>query len=56
MGRAQRNPSLAIHKRDGYRFAPPILQIYTYKSPSSGGSNQFVSDRPPSTTIAAPVT
>ena len=27
-----------------------------YKSPNSGGSNQFVSDRPPSITIAAPVT
>jgi hypothetical protein len=28
----------------------------SYKSPNSGGSNQLVSDRPPSITIAAPVT
>jgi hypothetical protein len=28
----------------------------SYNSPNSGGSNQFVSDSPPSITIAAPVT
>ena len=28
----------------------------SYNSPSSGGSNQFVSARPPSTVKAAPVT
>jgi hypothetical protein len=27
-----------------------------HNSPNSGGANQFVSDRPPSITIAAPVT
>ena len=32
------------------------LSNISYNSPNSGGSNQFVSDSPPSTTIAAPVT
>ena len=34
----------------------PLALHPSYKSPNSGGSNQFVSDRPPSITIAAPVT
>ena len=32
-----------------------MCTITGYKSSSGGGSNQFVSDNPPSTTNAAPV-
>ena len=39
-----------IHARQPRWFHP------SYKFPSSGDSNQFVNDRPPSITIAAPVT
>jgi len=37
-------------------FMPGIHVFLCYRSSSAGGSNQFVSDRPPSTTKAAPVT
>jgi len=50
---ASARPELAVpfnpDKATGYGF------VYD-RSPISGGSNQFVSDNPPSTTIAAPVT
>ena len=64
----QRKPAGA--SQDGWSEAKPINRVpqarwlslrsthptVHNKSPSSGGSNQFVSDSPPSITIAAPVT
>jgi hypothetical protein len=55
-----RHPSLQFKKvgrywsvRIGLRWLP---RAHAHISPNSGGSNQLVSDSPPSTTIAAPVT
>jgi len=52
----------AKHQGIQYPCSPSIRRMGRakrnpfYKSPNSVGSNQFVSDRPPSITIAAPLT
>jgi hypothetical protein len=49
--------ALLEQERRGWRVKPGHDEIAsTQISSISGGSNQFISDRPPSTTIAAPVT
>ena len=44
------------YMRGRTRGAGLVGSVPSYKSPNSGGSNQFVSDSPPSITIAVPVT
>lgn len=45
----------ALNSQSGSETHPPDVPDL-YISPNSGGSNQFISDIPPSTTIVAPVT
>jgi hypothetical protein len=48
--------SSGAHSRDPLALPTLRFCVVSQSSSNTGGSNQFVSDRPPSTTIAAPVT